>query len=519
MERTLILMSTGSIMWLLKIYAADDITPGGMRAKLPNWCDKKWPTCTPCYRVDAVCSGPPTEAKFVHNGIHATTKGVDCEASATSTSLQVSSSAPSHAIVAIRSRDIPGGATYSVLRLSQEPRPNLTTVADRVAATLVRHLENGPDNAFLLTAGHIKFVPARVGASSALRDCVALLCSTWTNFRRALSVEQLINPDVHGKALRSLQIALNDECRQLSTETLAAVTILERVEILFDARRPRHRALHGQGLYGLMLQRGPPRLGDELDTCLAFDNLGPLLALSLVEGKQVFYLTPQWRERMDEALRNSLDVPSERLDAYALDLHSSYWPSLVHQLRLVHNNPGAISMRKSAASLCGRVLKLVPQLRMLGENIVAKMRRLGNIVELPDSESPLGMKYHFGNMGSAQCWITYKMLSIVLNRILRDLAIIVNEPIALLDDEHTTLSRDICMCVAYIGTLGTLPAVSAQPPLFMAYEGVNETERAYLRNFIRQSNRFKRRLPQSDSALENFALNTAYALTGRENFF
>lgn len=222
---------------------------------------------------------------------------------------------------------------------------------------------------------------------------------------------------------------------------------------------------------------------------------------------------------MDGALRNSLDVPSERLDAYALDLHSSYWPSLVHQLRLVHNNPGAISMRKSAASLCGRVVKLVPQLRMLGENIVAKMRRLGNIVELPDSESPLGMKYHFGNMGSAQCWITYKMLSIVLNRILHDLAIIVNEPIALLDDEHTTLSRDICMCVAYIGTLGTLPAVSAQPPLFMAYEGVNETERAYLRNFIRQSDRFKRRLPQSDSALENFALNTAYALTGRENFF
>lgn len=36
-ERTLILTSTGSIMWLPKIYAADDITPGGMRTKLPNW--------------------------------------------------------------------------------------------------------------------------------------------------------------------------------------------------------------------------------------------------------------------------------------------------------------------------------------------------------------------------------------------------------------------------------------------------------------------------------------------------
>ncbi|KAK4067238.1 uncharacterized protein Triagg1_7681 [Trichoderma aggressivum f. europaeum] len=430
----------------------------------------------------------------------------------------VPSSAPSHAIVAIKSRDIPGGASYSVLRLPQEPRPNPTTVADRLAATLIRHLENSPDNTFLLTAGHIKFVPARVGASSALRDCVALLCSTWTNFRRALPVEQLVNPDAYGKALRSLQIALNDEHQQLSTETLAAVTILERVEILFDASRPRHRALHGQGMYGLMLQRGPPRLSDELDTCLAFDNLGSLLALSLVEGKQVFYLTPQWKEKMDEALRNSMDIPGERLDAYALDLHGSYWPSLVHQLRFVHNNPNTISKRKSAASLRVRVLNIIPELKVLGERIVEKVRRLGNIIELPDNESPLGMKYHSGNMGSAQCWITYKMLSIVLNRILRELASILDEQVTLLDHEHTTLCRDICMCVAYIGTLGTLPAISTQPPLFMAYEGVDEIERAYLRNFIRQSDKFKKRLPRSDSALENFVLNTAYALTGREKF-
>ncbi|KAL6689676.1 hypothetical protein J3F84DRAFT_354013 [Trichoderma pleuroticola] len=483
-------------------------------------CDQKWPTCTPCYHVDAVCSGSPTEAKFVYNGIHATTNRADCVAPVTSTSLQVPSRAPSHAaIVAIKSRDISGGATYSVLRLPQEPRPNPTTVADRLAATLVRHLENGPVNAFLLTAGYIIFVPARVGASSALRDCVALLCSTWTNFRRALPVEQLINPNVYGKALRSLQIALNDERQQLNTETLAAVTVLERVEILFDARPPRYRALHGQGVYGLMLQRGLPRPSDELDTCLAFDNLGPLLALSLVEEKQVFYLTSQWKEKMDEALNSSLSLSSERLDAYALDLHGSYWPSLVHQLRLVHNSSSTFSMRKSAASLYGRVINIIPELNVLGESIVAKMRRLGNIMELPDNESHFGMKHHFWNIGSAQGWITYKMLSIVLNRLLRNLAIILNELVTLLDHEHTALSWDICMCVAYIGTLGTLPAISAQPPFFMAYEGVNEIERAHLRNLIRRSDTFKKRLPQSDPALEKFALNTTYALTGRENFF
>lgn len=191
---------------------------------------------------------------------------------------QLHCTAPFHAIVAINSRGVPGGASYSVLRLSQEPRPNLTTVADRLAASLVRHLEHG---SFLLTLGHIKFVPARVGASPALRDCVALLCSSWVNFRRALPVEQIINSQAYGKALRSLQTALNDEHQQLNAETLAAVTIMERVEIAFDARRPRHRAVHGQGMHGLMLKRGPPKLCDELDTCLAFDNMGSMVGICI----------------------------------------------------------------------------------------------------------------------------------------------------------------------------------------------------------------------------------------------
>lgn len=106
---------------------------------------------------------------------------------------------------------------------------------------------------------------------------------------------------------------------------------------------------------------------------------------------------------MGKALRNGLDLPSERLDAYVLDLHSRYWPLLVHELGLVRNNPCTFSMEKSAAALQGRVLNTVPELKALGESIVSKMRRLGNMAELPDNESPLGMRYHFTNMGSAQC--------------------------------------------------------------------------------------------------------------------
>lgn len=124
---------------------------------------------TPCFRAYAVCSGPPADVKFVHNGVHATTNGADSEvpSQSTSTKPQLLYGALLQAIVAIISRHVPGGASYSVLRLSQGSRPNLITVADRLAANLVRHLENGSDSEFLLALGHIKFVPARVGASPA----------------------------------------------------------------------------------------------------------------------------------------------------------------------------------------------------------------------------------------------------------------------------------------------------------------------------------------------------------------
>lgn len=221
---------------------------------------------------------------------------------------------------------------------------------------------------------------------------------------------------------------------------------------------------------------------------------------------------------MEEALRNGLDLPSERLDAYALDLHSRYWPLLVHELKSVRNSASTVSMEKSAAALQARVLNTAPKLRALGESIVAKMRRSGNMTEMPDNESPLGMSYHFTNMGSAQCWITYKMLSVVLNRILYGLALVLNQSVALLDSDNVTLSREICMCVSYLRTVGILPAISAQPPLFLAHEGANELERAYLLQFILWSDKFKRRFPQDGAALEKFVLKTAYALSGRGDF-
>lgn len=76
------------------------------------------------------------------------------------------------------------------------------------------------------------------------------------------------------------------------------------------------------------------------------------------------------------------------------------------------------------------------------------------------------------------------------------------------------------MCVPHLGTAGILPAISAQPPLFLAYEGANAPQRAYLLKFVIWSklNKFERRFSQDSAASETFVLNTSYALSGRGEF-
>ena len=242
-------------------------------------CDEKLPSCSPCERARVACSGPPTQFRFVHDGYH--TSPSSSHYSSASLGSDPISTSSNHSFKPIDTQRLNTGAFISRFRLSSHHTPprNLTTVADRVAARLVGYLTtDGADRDFLTSVGYMQHLPPRIERSAALRDCVALVRSSWGNFKRDMSAKEVLDLAIYGKALRSLHRAvevIGD--RGVDVETLAAATVMERFEVVFDVARPYHRARHSMGIVGLMKARGPPNLNDPLDVQLAIENHGALV--------------------------------------------------------------------------------------------------------------------------------------------------------------------------------------------------------------------------------------------------
>lgn len=220
-------------------------------------------------RAQASCSYPPATIKFVHHVRHVGEVMAWCP--------EISRNKPEHILSNIDVHNAPDGASFARFRwTSDEPRRLPTTVADRVAARLVHLADKDFERDILTSVGYLKHLPARLSENGALRDCVALLCSAWCNLRRGLSSKQVVDLKLYGKALRSLHNVL-DSSERLTCETLAAVTVIERFEVIFDSGRPFHRARHSHGLQSMMRSKGPPKLNDELHIQLAFENHASLV--------------------------------------------------------------------------------------------------------------------------------------------------------------------------------------------------------------------------------------------------
>ncbi|OTA62336.1 hypothetical protein K449DRAFT_465111 [Hypoxylon sp. EC38] len=482
-------------------------------------CDEKWPTCTPCVRAKATCSGPSTLTKFINNVCHNSTSN-EPERDGVRVQL-LTSGISANNLKSIRQQGLPGGASFGHFRLSaDEPRKTPTSVADRVAARLVGFLvhENSPWD-ILAAIGYTKHLPARLGESPALRDCVALMCSTWANSRRNLPADQLIDSNLYGKALRSLQRALDDHKQQLRCETLAAATVLERLEVLFDTRRPYHRTRHAFGIKGLLMKRGPPDPNDDLDVHLAFENHAALVSHWLVEGGENFFLTSPWKEAIGQAwsvLRDS--VPRDRMDCYTIGYYFGYWPFLVHGFRHISMDPDGSSQEARAIAFRAQVAALEAKVKSIGEPIMQRARDESRIIEEPNPETPVGKKFHFGNLDTMSFVISYTMLRTIINQVLYHLSVLLGQPDAVLEVENRELCKQTWMCLPFIKALGMVPSILAASPVYMSYEGGDRFEKDYLLDLVVEVSGYKGRYPKDRKSVELLVLNAAKAMTGRGMF-
>ncbi|KAI0386506.1 hypothetical protein F5Y04DRAFT_244204 [Hypomontagnella monticulosa] len=482
-------------------------------------CDEKWPTCTPCIRAKVPCSGPPNLTKFIHSNRDASTTN-GSERDEVATQFSISEKSASH-LESIRQKGLPGGGSFGHFRMaSNEPRKNLTTVADRVAARLVGYLahEDAPWD-ILATIGYTKHLPVRLGESAALRDSVALMCSTWSNYRRNVPVAQLVDSNLYGKALRSLQRALDDRHQQLKCETLAAATVLERLEVVFDTRRPYHRTRHVLGIQGLMMKRGPPNPYDDLDVHLAFENHAALISHWLVEGGDNFYLTPPWKESLQQAWRIlGATLPIERMDCYTIGYYFGYWPGLAHKFRSISNDPDIISQQAQAAIFRDEITDVIERLKSVGEPIIERAHRTGRVIEEPDPESPVGTKFHFESLDTMSVFISYAMIRTIFNRILYHSTVLLNQPDEDLQVENRELCRQTWLCMPFIKKLGMVTSILSASPVYMSYEGANKVEKEYLLDLIIEVAGYKGRYPKERGAVELLVLNAARAMIGASQF-
>ncbi|KAK8128967.1 hypothetical protein PG984_010075 [Apiospora sp. TS-2023a] len=320
-------------------------------------CDEAWPTCGTCQRAKLLCSGPP-RMKFVINGCHSASGGYDSASSTSSLGSHVSTprdDATHHRATPspprpMRRRQpkssweqtIPKeGGSFHRMQLSKPSKSHdiAPTPADRLAAELIWCLDAAPGRGHDLRmwGSSLELIPPLLGQSAVLQHATKLLTTCWANMRRGWSRCAWLDAQLYDAALIGLQQALEqtfeEPASELTTNTLAAQTMLQKVELMGDIR------------------------------C----------------GKDSTFAEQTWSRAFHTAL-DETPLKSKLLTRfYRFKIEMAIWPTLVRQLRQLHENP-ADSML--AAEVALRASALLEYLDELDKSVFVKAMELGSILEV-----------------------------------------------------------------------------------------------------------------------------------------
>jgi len=424
-------------------------------------------------------------------------------------------------IVSIKTRGVAGGGSYGLFRLHTSPKRSPTTTADRLAAQLVRHLQ-GPQRQVLLGIAYFEFLPNRLGRSAALRDCVGLFCSAMSHCQRGTSAVGLVHlvAEPYGKAIRSVQRAINDPHEQLRPETVAAICVLERFDVLFNVYRKPHRSLHGQGICHLMYKKGPPNLNDDLDTRLALESQTTLLPYWISDGGHNFFLDENWSDAMDASRQKLVEADKAGfLDrSFGMDRISNYWPAFMDESRNIHANRLDPDIGTRVDALLKRLEGLRTEIEDLGGDVVDKASQLGLMAIVEAPKCPGGYAYDFFEPYLFDLVAGYYLLKILFIKMTIDMSAIKGPPADWLQVELERLCRGVCMLAPYILQLGPIASKLTATAFYLCYPLAPAAESEFCLQFIVDSDRYMNRLPKDPEALKEHMLLVFRGIVGHIQF-
>ncbi|VUC34803.1 unnamed protein product [Clonostachys rosea] len=439
-------------------------------------CDQQWPTCSPCRRKGATCPGP---APLVRHG----------------------------------TTDRKPNSTDGKIPLST-PRSAPSTLADHVAAQLVRHLKTAPDRGIVIQTRYLKDLPKRLSQNSSLRDTISLFYTVWANHCRQKPAVDFITLPEYGKAIRSLRLALSSD-QAFTIETLASATILHRAEEVFNPSH--HKVMHQQGIASLMAAIGKPNRNDEFQTTLMAEIFIIMVPHSVATGWKNNLNTPDWKDAIEKNLSSCIQNEEAR-SQFRLTLRKcgdmvSRLPTLVHMIRT--SGPG-VGQDERKAELKKEFQKTIMGLQRRIIALVGKLIQVGEITEEKDPKSIAGTSYSFSSVTLAQMLLSMQSFHLGFARMLYDWSLAEHFPDV--GAQYQNL-KELCVHIwKHIKFLRNLePFVASATPrgLYITLELANPEQKSHLLDLFAEINCFLRRLSSDREEMERQILSQARLLTGR----
>lgn len=184
-----------------------------------------------------MCSGALSERKFVQNNNHSSTKKSRLEEKLLLGGRHLNNPTPSGKLVEVNLHSASNGiGTFHKMKIMREKTVQARThmskedvLITRLAAFL-NHFE-GTGYDMSLPGQALRLMVGRISEGVALRDSIDCLITTYERLRQGLSAKDMMDSKTYHRALRSLQRAVDDPEQQTSAETLAATTVMHRIQV------------------------------------------------------------------------------------------------------------------------------------------------------------------------------------------------------------------------------------------------------------------------------------------------
>ncbi|KAI0451375.1 hypothetical protein F5B21DRAFT_384689 [Xylaria acuta] len=488
-------------------------------------CDENWPTCGTCARAGKICSGARNTFKFVVNGSHNELpddgRNIIDASRLSSASTGVSRADRRRHIGDIivldpknMTKDGCGFKCHSSTNLS---KPIPWSPPDQLIAYLIACLEaaRGTGHDLRILGAFLPLVPQHLGGgNTALGYAVELLLGAWTNSRRGLPSDTWLDLRMYNRTLRSLKAALDDANVEHLNNTLAALCVLQKTEVLYDFARGSNQENHAAGLIAVISKGGPAQPMTRMALHVTFESIFHMLQEDIRQRRESVFHTPEWMAALKEAIEES-DIGPVLKQLYRLWVEATAWPSLAHLVRLVRRDP---SDTMTAAELRLRATSLAEKLREQDETILASLTESGAITKVENFTRPdlFPKCYEFADFPTAKLFSSHAMFSIVTYRCLQEADRVLAHRDPSVEKQARKFSRRTWMAYPWLRNQTPL-AVDFTASLVFSYESGNKEEREFCTAGLKEMDSF-RHPPPIGEWVEPTIMANAKAYSGRLPF-